>query len=75
MAVSDNTVFILMAVLINYLIVYNKNRLVGNVLFMIIGLGIWSQLISANAWIGVVLFFMGMVSTLYDLIAGGKQRK
>lgn len=75
MTVSDTTVFILIAVLVNYLIVYHKNRFVGNVIFMTIGLGMWSQLSSTNGWIGVIIFFIGVISTLYDALIGGKKEK
>ena len=67
MTVSNTTMYVLMAIMVNYLIVYKKNKVIGDIIFVAIGLGMWSVEVTQD-WIGMTIFFGALISLIYDLI-------
>lgn len=70
MAVSDAVIMMAIAIIVNYLILYKKNRIVGSIAFMLIGIG-GIALDPSNAGFTVIIAIIGFLSLLYETIAKG----
>jgi len=52
-----------------YTLIYRKNRFVGSLMFMGLGLGIWAKLGNeGNNWIGAIVFIVALISMIYEMI-------
>lgn len=67
MAVSDQTALIILAYLLVYVLLYRKNSLIGNIVFMGLGLAIFT-LTNVDTVFSFVLFFGSVLSFVYDLL-------
>jgi hypothetical protein len=66
MVVQDTTIYIALVTLLNYILVYPKNRVVANIIFIATGGGILIYTTGINAWIGLMTLIIGIVSFIYD---------
>lgn len=66
MAVSDSMIMLVVALALNYLLVYKKNRFFGNVLFLVLGGTSW-YIDPQQPW-GIIMVCIALVNLVYDLL-------
>lgn len=66
MAVSDNTILLVAALLINHLVIYRKNGVIGSILITIIGIASYLYMGADTAW-GIILATIGLISFVYSV--------
>ena len=70
--VSDSAIMSIAIAVFNYFVVYKKSRLLGNILFIGIGMGIIWLFLSAGetlmVYIGVVIIVFSVINLIYDLL-------
>lgn len=72
MSISDSTIMVGMLLVMNFFVIYKKNRFAGNMVYALIGGGIM-YLASASAdtmtymFVGVIILLYGLVGLVTDL--------
>ena len=63
--VSDIAVMYFTSSLVNYLVIYRRNRFIGSVLFAVLGLA--GTLIEGSEYpFGLMIFFIGLISSIWE---------
>lgn len=68
MVASTTTILVGLLLAFIYLVVYRKNRLMGNIFYILTGLGIMWKFTDAQ-FVGLLIIIASVVSLLYDLFS------
>lgn len=63
--VSDSAVFIFIAIVFNYFVVYKKKKVLADIFFVIIGVAMYT--VVANNPFGIIVVAGGLIAFVYDL--------
>lgn len=70
MAVSDQMIATVVLFIFNYLVIYKKNRFMGNMVYMLIGIGLmYFFLGTLYMYAGLLIAIGSAVNLIYDLIS------
>ena len=71
MVVSDEVVLSVLVVMVTYLVIYRKNKMVGDIFFMVTGIALL-VMTGIEPVFGIMLM-IGFIAFLYDTIGRGIQ--
>lgn len=75
MAVSDEIIVIAIGLATNYLIIYKKSRILGNIIFMGLSISIMAFAVNDTlASVGLMMLLGSMFSAVHDVITPRKKR-
>lgn len=73
MSVSDSTVMILIGILVNYLVVYQQNRLWGSIFYLVLGLGIMAvDQGTIHMLVGTFISLTGLFMAIFHIFISKK---
>lgn len=72
MAVSDSTIFMLVVVFLNHMLIYNRSKLLGSIFYIVIGIATY-YFVQDQPW-GQLIAFIGLIGAVYAILFPKKKK-